>query len=94
MRGFDAPFAAARTAQRSAHCAYSIFAAGAAVRPPGGAHYASCNVENPSYPEGLRREFGIDELLPHAFATHRSISATFLVGTDDPSRLARRDEGE
>ena len=41
--------AAARAASANAHCPYSRFAVGAAVRTADGRIYAGCNVENASF---------------------------------------------
>ena len=50
--------AAACAAQAQAHCPYSNYAVGAAIRTASGAIYAGCNVENASYPEGTCAEAG------------------------------------
>ena len=49
---------AARAAQARAHCPYSGYAVGAAIRTVSGAIYAGCNVENAAYPEGTCAEAG------------------------------------
>jgi cytidine deaminase len=41
--------AAARAAQRNAHCPYSHFHVGAAIEAADGKSYAGCNVESASY---------------------------------------------
>ena len=52
----DDLFAAAVAAMKHAHAPYSGVPVGAAIRTPGGAVYAGCNVENASYPEGTCAE--------------------------------------
>jgi cytidine deaminase len=51
-------FDAALAAQAQAHCPYSGYAVGAAIRTASGAIYAGCNVENAAYPEGTCAEAG------------------------------------
>ena len=51
-------FEAARSAQSQAHCPYSGYPVGAAVRSASGRIYTGCNVENASYPEGTCAETG------------------------------------
>ena len=51
-------FEAALAAQLRAHCPYSEYPVGAALRTPSGAVYSGCNVENASYPEGTCAETG------------------------------------
>lgn len=50
--------AAARAVQPNAHVPYSGFHVGAALRTTSGAVFASCNVENAAYPEGVCAEAG------------------------------------
>jgi cytidine deaminase len=49
-------FEAARSAKSRAHCPYSGYPVGAAVRTTSGRVYTGCNVENASYPEGTCAE--------------------------------------
>ena len=49
---------AAVTAQANAHCPYSNYSVGAAIRTASGAVFAGCNVENAAYPEGTCAEAG------------------------------------
>ncbi len=51
-------FDAALAAQSQAHCPYSNYAVGAAIRTASGAIHAGCNVENAAYPEGTCAEAG------------------------------------
>jgi cytidine deaminase len=51
-------FEVALAAQNQAHCPYSNYAVGAAIRTASGAIYAGCNVENAAYPEGTCAEAG------------------------------------
>lgn len=51
-------FEAALAAQSRAHCPYSGYPVGAAVRTASGRIYTGCNVENASYPEGTCAESG------------------------------------
>jgi cytidine deaminase len=51
-------FDSALAAQTQAHCPYSNYAVGAAIRTVSGAIYAGCNVENAAYPEGTCAEAG------------------------------------
>jgi cytidine deaminase len=44
--------AAAVDAQAHAHCPYSDYPVGAAIRTPSGRIFSGCNVENAAYPEG------------------------------------------
>ncbi len=58
MSDLDALFGAAKAMQAKAYAPYSRFRVGAAVRTPGGAVYAGCNVENAAYPQGACAETG------------------------------------
>jgi cytidine deaminase len=49
---------AAVAAQANAHCPYSNYPVGAAVRTASGAVFAGCNVENAAYPSGTCAEAG------------------------------------
>lgn len=51
-------FDAAVAAQSNAHCPYSNYPVGAAVRTSTGAIFAGCNVENAAYPNGTCAEAG------------------------------------
>ena len=51
-------FDAAVAAQSNAHCPYSNYPVGAAVRTASGAIFAGCNVENAAYPNGTCAEAG------------------------------------
>lgn len=48
----------ARAAKERAHCPYSRYPVGAAIRAASGEIYAGCNVENAAYPEGTCAEAG------------------------------------
>jgi cytidine deaminase len=50
--------AAATAAQANAHCPYSNYPVGAAVRTASGKIFAGCNVENAAYPNGTCAEAG------------------------------------
>ena len=47
---------AALEAHRHAHCPYSEYPVGAALRTPSGRVFSGCNVENASFPEGICAE--------------------------------------
>jgi cytidine deaminase len=49
---------AAVAAQANAHCPYSNYPVGAALRAASGAVYSGCNVENAAYPLGTCAEAG------------------------------------
>jgi cytidine deaminase len=49
-------FDAAVDAQRHAHCPYSDYPVGAALRTPSGRIFSGCNVENAAFPEGTCAE--------------------------------------
>ena len=49
-------FDAAVDAQGHAHCPYSEYPVGAALRTPSGRIFMGCNVENAAYPEGICAE--------------------------------------
>jgi cytidine deaminase len=51
-------FAAALAAQQRAHCPYSGYRVGAAIRTVSGEVFAGCNVENAAYPLGSCAEAG------------------------------------
>ena len=46
----------ALAAHANAHCPYSRYAVGAAIRSRSGSIYTGCNVENAAYPEGICAE--------------------------------------
>ena len=48
----------ARAAKERAHCPYSNYSVGAAIRAASGEIYAGCNVENAAYPLGSCAEAG------------------------------------
>lgn len=54
----QALFEAARAVQPRAYAPYSHFHVGAAIRATSGRIYASCNVENAAYPQGVCAEGG------------------------------------
>lgn len=56
--GLDELIEAAVTAQANAHCPYSSYPVGAAIRTASGALFSGCNVENAAYPEGTCAEAG------------------------------------
>ncbi len=55
---FAGLFAAAVAVQANAHCPYSHYPVGAAVRTAAGNVYTGCNVENAAYPNGTCAEAG------------------------------------
>lgn len=76
-------FEAARAAQSRAHCPYSGYPVGAAVRTASGRIYTGCNVENASYPEGTCAEAGA--IAAMALAGERSVVDVVVVtGGDVP----------
>jgi cytidine deaminase len=58
MSDADDLFDAARAVRERAHCPYSEFQVGAAIRTAAGEVFVGCNVENASYPEGTCAEAG------------------------------------
>jgi cytidine deaminase len=73
-------FAAAKAAQAKAYAPYSRFHVGAALRTPGGALYAGCNVENAAYPQGSCAEAGA--IAAMALAGERRIAEILVIGGD------------
>ncbi len=69
--------AAARAVQPNAHVPYSGFYVGAALRTTSGAVFASCNVENAAYPEGVCAEAGAISAM--VSAGEREIAAVVTV---------------
>ncbi|NND74971.1 MAG: cytidine deaminase [Ilumatobacter sp.] len=57
-RGYGDLFDAALAAHANAHCPYSRYPVGAAVRTSSGKVFAGCNVENAAYPNGTCAEAG------------------------------------
>ena len=74
-------FAAAKSAQATAHAAYSRFKVGAALRTQSGAVYSGCNVENAAYPEGWCAETGA--IAAMALAGERRIIEILVIGDGD-----------
>jgi cytidine deaminase len=70
----------ARAAQARAHCPYSNYPVGAAIRAASGEIYAGCNVENAAYPEGTCAEAG-------------AIAAMVLAGDNEIAEVAVVTEG-
>jgi cytidine deaminase len=58
MSDADDLFEAAMAVRQRAHCPYSEFQVGAAIRTTAGDVFVGCNVENASYPEGTCAEAG------------------------------------
>lgn len=56
MSGLDEMLRLAAAARRNAHAPYSGFQVGVCLRTVEGQHFAGCNVENASYPEGACAE--------------------------------------
>ncbi len=56
--GLEALIDAATAARANAHCPYSNYPVGAAIRTVSGAVFAGCNVENAAYPSGTCAEAG------------------------------------
>jgi cytidine deaminase len=76
-------FDAAVAAQTNAHCPYSNYPVGAAVRTSSGAIFAGCNVENAAYPNGTCAEAGA--IAAMVAAGERSIVEVVTVtGGQDP----------
>ena len=74
-------FEAAKAAYENAYAPYSRFNVGAAIRTPGGAVYAGCNVENAAYPVGSCAEAGA--IAAMALAGERRIAEICIVGAGD-----------
>lgn len=70
-------FDAAVAAQSNAHCPYSSYPVGAAVRTSTGAIFAGCNVENAAYPNGTCAEAGA--IAAMVTTGERSIAAVVTV---------------
>lgn len=73
----DELFEAAKAAQANAHCPYSHFRVGAAVRTASGKVFAGCNVENAAYPQGACAEAGAISAM--VLAGEREIVAVLTV---------------
>ena len=68
---------AAVAAQSNAHCPYSNYPVGAAIRTASGAVFAGCNVENAAYPSGTCAEAGA--IAAMALAGEREIVEVVVV---------------
>ncbi len=68
---------AAVAAQANAHCPYSNYPVGAAIRTVSGAVFAGCNVENAAYPSGTCAEAGA--IAAMALAGEREIVEVVVV---------------
>ena len=68
---------AAVAAQSNAHCPYSNYTVGAAIRTASGAVFAGCNVENAAYPSGTCAEAGA--IAAMALAGEREIVEVVVV---------------
>ena len=76
-------YAAAVAAQTNAHCPYSKYPVGAAVRTSSGAVFAGCNVENAAFPNGTCAEAGA--IAAMVVAGERDIVEVVTVtGGDEP----------
>ena len=73
----DELIAAAVAAQANAHCPYSNYPVGAAIRTASGAVFAGCNVENAAYPSGTCAEAGA--IAAMALAGEREIVEVVVV---------------
>jgi len=74
-------FDAARAAQVQAYAPYSRFPVGAAIRAPGGAIFAGCNVENAAFPQGACAE--ASAIAAMAVAGERRIAEILVIGDGD-----------
>lgn len=74
---------AARAAHEHAHCPYSHYPVGAAVRAESGRIYSGCNVENASYPEGTCAETGAIAAMVLA-GERRIVEVVTITGGDSP----------
>jgi cytidine deaminase len=74
-------FEAARAVQPRAYAPYSNFHVGAAVRATSGAIYASCNVENAAYPQGVCAEGGALSMM--ITGGDRRVAEVLVVGDGD-----------
>ena len=71
-------FEAAKAVQANAYAPYSHFHVGAAIRATSGAVYASCNVENVAYPQGVCAEGGALSMMISA-GDHR-VAEVLVIG--------------
>ena len=77
---------AATEARAHAHCPYSGYHVGAAIRTVSGAVITGCNVENAAYPLGTCAEAGAISAM--VLAGHHEIAELVVVG---PERLLDRE---
>ncbi len=71
-------FEAAKAVQANAYAPYSHFHVGAAIRTTSGAVYASCNVENAAYPQGVCAEGGALSMM--ISAGDRRVAEVLVIG--------------
>lgn len=79
--GTDELFAAAVAAHANAHCPYSGYRVGAALRTASGAVFSGCNVENAAYPNGTCAEAGA--IAAMVLAGERQIAEMVTVTSGD-----------
>jgi cytidine deaminase len=76
-------YAAAVAAQTNAHCPYSEYPVGAAVRTSSGAVFAGCNVENAAFPNGTCAEAGAIAAMVAA-GERDIVEVVTVTGGDEP----------